>query len=258
MLTNTRDLGGIATKDGRRIVSGKLIRGGMLVRANKEELDELLSIPVTRVIDFRTPMETVDYPDPELPGVEQFNLAPFKDFQTGITREKNTDSTIEAIIRKTINDDPMFTRNYFINFYGTLVDNDYAMGQYSRFLNMLAEEREGATFWHCTAGKDRAGAAAMLIEEVLGVDYDTIIADYMKTNDYLEQDIQSFISKMSYVAPREIVEGPVRDFFGARMEYIESTYNVINKNFGGMENFLKEKLGVDDELKARLRRMYLE
>lgn len=258
MLTNTRDLGGIVTQDGKKIVSGKLIRGGMLIKASREELDKLLSVPVTRVIDFRTPMETVDYPDPELSGVEILNLAPVKNFQTGITREKNTESTIIGIIKKTIADDPLFTRKYFVNFYEKLVDNDFAIAQYSRFIRLLAEERDGATFWHCTAGKDRAGAAAMLIEEILGVDHDTIIEDYMKTNIYIEQDIQDFIRKMEPLGSREVVEGPVRDFFGARIEYIEATYGMINREFGGMEIFLRDKLGVDDALKSKLRRMYLE
>lgn len=258
MLTNTRDLGGIKTRDGKTIVHNKLIRGGMLIRATKEELDQLLAIPVTRVIDFRTPMETVDWPDPELDGVEFINLAPVKDFQTGITREKNTDSTIEAIIKETIVNDPDFTRKYFINFYEKLVDNEYAMGQYSKFIRLLAEDREGATFWHCTAGKDRAGAAAMIIEEVLGVDKDTILEDYMVTNVHLEKDMLAWIDKLSPMASKEIVEQPVRDFFGARIEYIQAALNKIDTAYGGMENFLVEKLGVDDELRNRLRAMYLE
>jgi len=258
MLTNTRDLGGIKTKDGKTIVHNKLYRGGMLVRATREELDQLLAIPITRVIDFRTPMETTDWPDPEIEGVEFINLAPIKDFQTGITREKNTDSTIQAIIKETITRDPMFTRNYFISFYQKLVDNDYAMSQYSRFIRLLAEDRNGATLWHCTAGKDRAGAAAMIIEEVLGVDQDTILEDYMRTNEYLENDMQAFIDKMAPMASREIVEQPVRDFFGAREEYLRATINKIDSEYGGMESFIREKLGVDDELRNRLKAMYLE
>jgi len=258
MLTNTRDLGGIKTRDGKTIVHNKLIRGGMLIRATKEELDQLLMIPVTRVIDFRTPMETVDWPDPQLEGVEFINLAPVKDFQTGITREKNTDSTIQAIIRETVTKDPMFTRNYFISFYEKLVDNDYAMGQYSRFIRLLAEDRNGATFWHCTAGKDRAGAAAMIIEEVLGVDRDTILEDYMLTNVYLEKDILAYVEKMAPLASREAVEQPVRDFFGAREEYIGATINKIDTEYGGMDNFIREKLGIGEDLRERLRAMYLE
>ena len=98
----------------------------------------------------------------------------------------------------------------------------------------------------------------MIIEEVLGVDKETIIEDYMRTNVYLEQDMLDYIEKMAPIATREAVEQPVRDFFGAREEYIAATINKIDTEFGGMWNFLRNKLGVDETLENKLKAMYLE
>ena len=38
--------------------------------------------------------------------------------------------------------------------------------------------------FHCSAGKDRTGIAAILILLALGVDEETAIYDYMLTNEY--------------------------------------------------------------------------
>lgn len=261
MLLNFRDLGGMKTKDGKSIVKGKLYRSGMLCKANEEDIRNIKSIPITRIIDFRTPKETEERPDPAIDGTEYLNLPPVIDFQTGIARESNTDASIEGIIKKSMKDDPDFAKKYFTGFYIKLVGDDYAMSQYAKFFRLLAEDREGATLWHCTAGKDRAGAAAVFLEEILGVDRDTIVADYMVTNEYLEDDIQYYIDKVKrkyFIVPRKKIERPMRDCFGARMDYIEATYKVIDEKHGGMEAFLRDKLGVDDELKNTLREKYLE
>ena len=63
MLINTRDLGGMKTSGGKTIVHGKLMRGGMLARVEDKDIAFLESVPVTRIIDFRTPMEVKEVPD---------------------------------------------------------------------------------------------------------------------------------------------------------------------------------------------------
>lgn len=46
-------------------------------------------------------------------------------------------------------------------------------------------EGEGATLFHCTAGKDRTGFGAFLLLHVLAVAPTTIKEDYLATNRYL-------------------------------------------------------------------------
>ncbi|MBQ0145523.1 MAG: tyrosine-protein phosphatase [Lachnospiraceae bacterium] len=258
MLTNTRDLGGIKTKDGKTIVHGKLMRGGMLIRATDEEVAFLESIPVTRVVDFRTPIEVKEIPDRDIKTAEFIYLPPIRSFETGITHEKGADASLEGLIKASITKDPDYALKYFIEFYKGLVTTDKAIEAYSEFLRLVAEEKEGAILWHCTGGKDRAGTAAMLIEEILGVSREDIYKDYMLTNEYLEQDTQDFIRKMEHLGPAELVEAPVRDCFLARPEYIEALYESVENKYGSMESFITGQLGVDAAMKAKLRKMYLE
>ncbi len=54
---------------------------------------------------------------------------------------------------------------------------------------MLDTEPERAVLWHCTGGKDRTGLAAMLILSALGVDEETVVKDYLLTNEFNAQRI---------------------------------------------------------------------
>ncbi len=51
------------------------------------------------------------------------------------------------------------------------------------FFKTLMEADKTPLMFHCTAGKDRAGFAAALFLAALGVDRETIIEDYMLTNE---------------------------------------------------------------------------
>ena len=55
-LSNTRDLGGMRTEDGRTIVPGKLIRSGQLYDITESDIRKLSEL-VDTVVDLRTEEE---------------------------------------------------------------------------------------------------------------------------------------------------------------------------------------------------------
>ncbi len=48
-------------------------------------------------------------------------------------------------------------------------------------------------FWHCSAGKDRAGFATILVLYLLDFKMEDIIEDYLSTNLFYQNSIQEFI-----------------------------------------------------------------
>ena len=66
---------------------------------------------------------------------------------------------------------------------------DYAVKGYAEFVRLLLQGNKKAMLWHCTAGKDRAGTAAVIIEEILGIPREVIIADYLTTNEHLKGEL---------------------------------------------------------------------
>ena len=253
-LNNVRDLGGMPAQDGRKIRDGKLIRSGHLADLTDSDRG-ILSELIGDVVDFRSRKERNRQPDLEIPGVKYHHIPVVDDLTAGITREEEADKTAVAMLLLR----PVEAREYMCHMYTNFVNSEYGVSQYGAFLRLLRQPHRKAVLWHCTAGKDRAGIGAVLIEEILGVSRQEIIEDYLLTNVHLEEDIH-LLSAM--VKKKERTDSPLADeslkyLFGADEEYILSFYREAEKKYGSMEDFLRGRLGVTEEDRAAMQEMYL-
>lgn len=224
---NCRDLGGLPTTDGRRIAPGRLIRSSALNRLTEQDADALLEQHgLARVLDLRTPHEVNAKPD--LLGWLPSVVYVFRPVLVGGKRlsvelaEPDADpfALIEAAYRASVKD-------------------PHGQQTYARFLDGLLRHPTGATLWHCTQGKDRAGLAAVLVEYALGVAMDDIRADYLATN--LFEDLEKSPA-ISFAYPR----------------YLDAALDAIDTGWGSLDGYLTDALGFDPEKRARLRELYLE
>jgi protein-tyrosine phosphatase len=133
--------------------------------------------------------------------------------------------------------------------YRQLVTAKSAQEGYRTMFQRLADPAWLPGLFHCTAGKDRTGFASALLLTLLGVPWDTVMDDYLRTNDlwtghigrYLELDIDTRAA---------IVE--------ARTPYLEAAFDVVAKDFGGPEVFAEKALGLDAKGREQLRADLLE
>ncbi len=254
-LHNTRDLGGMKTKDGRIIKPGKLIRSGHLSEASeadRQKLGGMLSV----VVDFRTEQERLEKPDGAFPGVECLTLPVMESMAAGITREEA--SMQELFSRLLLK--PEEAKQYMILMYQGFVESEAAASAYREFLKVLLSDHEKAVLWHCTAGKDRAGIASVLVEEILGVSKEDIVADYFATNQYLKEDIRFLTNYVKQIAGTQdaAADESLRYLFGAEKDFILAFFDAVTAKYGGMEAFLKDVLCVDEEMKERMKELYLQ
>ncbi|MBR1724518.1 MAG: tyrosine-protein phosphatase [Ruminococcus sp.] len=257
-LNNTRDLGGFPAADGRRIKTGRLIRSGRLVIATPADIALLEQAGVTKVFDFRSEEERLEKPDPEIRGAVNLHLPTVRDMAAGITRDERSDGkAIDAVLYQGMAE-PGFAVKYMCAMYESFVSDEYARSQYARFVQEIASNETGAALWHCNAGKDRAGFAAVILLEILGADRQDIIGDYLKTNEYIagevDELIRDFVPADASVAAKEAV----RLLFSADEAFLNALYAKTDQLFGSFEGFLRDGLGVDDAMRVRLREMYLE
>lgn len=122
------------------------------------------------------------------------------------------------------------------------------------------KNEEKALLWHCTAGKDRAGIGAVIVQELLGVSREDIYKDYLMTNKCLKEEINGLISHLMTIlnsSGREN-EHAMRILFGAEPEYLDTLYQALEETYGGMDRYLRDILHVSDSDRERLREMYLE
>jgi protein-tyrosine phosphatase len=166
---NFRDLGGYATKDGRRVKWHSLYRSGAMDRLSDAHFAQLRTLGLRTICDFRSQDERTNAPTSweRLEGVRYWS----RDYHHGIgdlNRLLAADTITLAGDRAVMSD-----------IYRRLPLEQEAA--YRELFAMLARG-ELPLLFNCSAGKDRTGLAAALVLTALGVPYDLIVEDYELSN----------------------------------------------------------------------------
>lgn len=117
---------------------------------------------------------------------------------------------------------------------------------------------DGAVLFHCSQGKDRTGFGAILLLAALGVDEETIMADFALSN-------ASYESMLNQAKTRAKEEGWTDDelertcsVIGVSEKFMKKALNKLKKQDGSIKGFLKNKIKLTDSEIRQLRRIYLE
>ena len=241
--SNTRELGGYKTEDGRSLKWGVLYRSDKLSELTDADQEYLLQLGIKRVIDFRSSEEKQNEPD-QLPSTLKYIEMPIE--ADGAIRPK-----VEAILKGDLNEDVgailVETNKEFIS--------DFS-GVYKGFIESLIENQE-PTLFHCTAGKDRAGFAAALVLLAVGVPEKIVIEDYMKTNKYTEETIQDYINKINLYSLGSVDAEILRPLLGVEERFIRAALDEIKQKYGSVENFIRDDLKIRDESIVELKNFLL-
>lgn len=253
-LKNTRDLGGMSARGGRTIKAGKLIRSGQLVGLSERDKAKLSTL-VDTVVDMRTEGEWQANPDAVMEGVEYLHIPIVAKLTPGITREVNTvEQLIEALLFE-----PESSLDYMCDLYRQFIRDDFSVSQYSGFLKVVLKEHDKAVLWHCTAGKDRAGTSAVIVEKLLGVPDSDIITDYLDTNTNLSNEMNAVIeyAKKKVGSDSPLIDRSLRYLYGADKAYLDAFFSAMDERFGSFDGFVRNGLHLTDEDIQRLEDLYL-
>ena len=246
---NFRDLGGYKTEDGRSLKWGKIYRSDDLHLLTDEDLKYLSRLNIKSVVDFRSDEERESEPDRLTSNMTQV-LLPIK-FQP----EELDDETLKSLM-KNLTFGTLDSSNLLRDFNIVIV-RDFAE-EYKKFFRHVIENNAEPMVFHCTAGKDRAGFASVMILTVLGVPREKVIEDYLLTNTYVKDHVDS-----------EMLEIELKTFFRADTDnlrkinlveerYIQAAFDTIDSEWGGMDNYISEALGLSEEDILKLQDFYLE
>ena len=222
---NLRDLGGLVGAGGRRIAPGKLFRSSHLHALTPDDEPALAALGIRTVVDFRGVNERqVALSRGLRPGIDELHL-PIEPRGLGALREMRKAGTVDesAVVE--------------------LMHNAYRrfVLQHSPvFAALLARLQEPAALplvFHCTAGKDRTGMAAVLILLALGVSREAIVADFLISNERWQ--------------PTETT----RDWTvlsRVRADYLDTAFVTMTAQWGSLDAYLAEALNLDDAARTRL------
>lgn len=242
---NFRDLGGYAAKDGRHVRWGQIYRSNSLAGLTADDYRIVKGLGVRLICDLRTDQERAEeptrWPDP----APDFLNSPKASLDTNMRALFGAGPVTAASMRAT-----------FAGFYAEM-PNQYA-GEYKAMFRRLIDG-DAPMLMHCSAGKDRTGVGSALVLSALGVSRQTIVADYVMSEQLLARQppspSRSSASAAMFTAlPPEVI----KVLMGTEPAYIESALNSIEAEYGSVDAYLDKALGVSAADIAVLRRRYLE
>ena len=233
---NFRDLGGYAAASGRRVKPGMIFRSDALQHLTTQDAKYVReTLGLATVVDFRNTHEVArdGRSDAAIPWVNYLNEP--------VLEERGT-------ISATGEEDPA---ERLTDMYLWAIRNGGA--HYGAAFNAIAAVGNLPAVFHCSAGKDRAGIFASLILGVLGVDEETIVEDYLVTNQKVALIIQRLSSRPGNEYMRRI---PV-DFFRAQAPAMEAVLGEVRTIHGDAAGYFRSH-GVDQAAIERFRATLLE
>lgn len=246
---NLRELGGLPTRDGRRVRRGLFLRGSALADLSSAERTRVDELGLRFILDLRAAGEAAGAADyvPEGCTYERIGGMRFED-------GSEVDFSPEAIARFEEMDPTLFEDGTFMErLYVSMAWGNPAM--HALVDHVVAGEVP--VYFHCTAGKDRTGVSALLICLLLGVTREAILADFLLTNEYRRSIIESVAERMPPDTPPELIER-WQKANGVNESDLCAVMDAIEKRHGSYEAYFCEEYGLDGHILASLRNRYLE
>ncbi|WP_374527864.1 tyrosine-protein phosphatase [Novosphingobium sp.] len=244
---NFRDYGGYPSSHGGQVVRNVLWRSAQHGDATDADLARIKDLALNTVIDLRGTSEREAKPCRRYPGFAAEVLHHHGETAGLGLHMEAAESALSAAE----------ARAAMMRLYEGIAWRDNLTPILKRYFDVL-EQREGASLVHCVAGKDRTGFAVALLQHVLGVHADDILADYELTN--LAGNIEGRIAAgASQIRERygNIDDDTIRVLMGVDPEYIATTFAKIRERHGDIDSYLADWLGVDAGRQDKLRARYL-
>jgi protein-tyrosine phosphatase len=246
-VSNFRDIAGVAASEGGSGLSyttsnGGVMRTGVFYRsnalssvstANETTLDTL---GITELIDLRTPAEIASAPEAQNTptGATYINISVFG-------------STIPAIPSLT---SAASAEQYLESLNEGFVTSASERAQLATVFADLANA-DGAVIFNCSAGKDRTGWVAAMLQSIAGVSSSDIMANYLATDTYSAASIAATETAIynAYVGTYGATEAEALAqaygaILGVQAADLQAGLNQIITSYGSLDNYLKEGLGM--------------
>lgn len=248
---NFRDLGGYVTRDGAMLRWRHVFRSGLMTHFTDDDVRVAGAIGIRCIVDLRRADERRNEPTrwPDA-GVR---VVGFDDAQ---------DSILLGNLAQAGTLDVAAAREAMIALYRRM---PVQLVPRLRMLFAQLAAGEVPLLFNCAAGKDRTGFAAALLLEVLGVPRETVLADYLLTNE--TADLEGFLSRHRAAAlgvsgvSHPLLDVPPevrRPMLAADADYLDAALSYIDAGHGSTTAYVREVLGLGDEGMARLRGALLQ
>jgi protein-tyrosine phosphatase len=232
--SNFRDLGGYPARDGRTVCWRQIFRSNHLGHLTEADIEVLRPLGLKSAFDFRGAEERVT----ALCGLEEISVhsLPIEPTVVATLRARRA-----AGVALSSADALDVMRESYRNYVR------YNTPSFRALFTHLLEDRAPLVI-HCTAGKDRTGFACALILHALDVPDDLIAEDYLLTNRFYRRDPS---------ASSDLPDEVSRVLASVQTSFLATAFEAISADYGNLENYFSEGLGLGAQERTRLQARYL-
>ena len=247
------DLKDIKAADNKKIRKGVLYRSSHFAKLEDGDEEKLLKYyNLHHVVDFRTEEEVTKMAELTNSKINRYWYPLLESHENRMITKEN-----RMPILKEMSAQPGGAKQSMTDYYCLLITSKKAQKAYKNFFDTLLKvNKDEALAFHCTQGKDRTGVALMLLLTVLGVKKETIIKKYLQYNKIkFNFRFWAFVGMTLFISPK--LARNLDKILGARKEYINASYQTIEKEYQSIDNYISNVIGLSDENIKQLRLKYL-
>jgi protein-tyrosine phosphatase len=236
---NFRDVGGYITKDGRTVKWGNLFRSGHLDAIHAIDMYRLENLGLKTIIDLRASQEKT----------KESNI-----FQTNNNQSISVKMGDAAHIKRQLQAGRIKTGDAFLYIqdeYLRFIDEKSEA--YAQVLDQLLYTPNYPALIHCSLGIDRTGFCIALILSALGVPEETILKDYMMSNDHVNLN-KAIPNARHYNTD---IQEVITTLLTADEHYLGVALRKIKKEYGSVDEYLIKKLNFTTKKQERLKELML-
>jgi protein-tyrosine phosphatase len=241
-INNFRDFGGYRTQNGARLKKGLLYRSGDLSKATDADLEHIASLGIKTICDLRSEAERKREPD-RVPAAKPFTffnvpMRPIVDYHA-----RSLGRLLSLMFGSERRMDYVAASYQAYREYATSY-----LPQLEALFRRISNPENLPVLIHCSAGKDRTGVVASLVQLVLGVSVETVMDDYLKTNGTLSaytEDVFRRLSKLGYFGvPWKRLYIPL---FDARADFLNAALEQVKEEFGAVDEWFRRGLDFSEK-----------
>ncbi len=219
---NLRDIGRTPIAGGGQLRTGRVLRSGLPF---DDDVVDHVVWPPKLVLDLRSAQEITQRPT--LSTVSSRNLP----LLSSLRPDAHFDGTLVTLYRAVLD----AAAPLLVDVVRAVADTD------------------GPVLIHCAAGKDRTGISVALLMRLLGVDPDTVMTDYLRTNEAID----AIDDRLRRLPGNERRSELPREYFSVVPDAMDAVLDVWSSHPGGTHGWLRDA-GGEPDLADRLRSRMME
>ncbi|WP_241592262.1 tyrosine-protein phosphatase [Rosenbergiella epipactidis] len=244
-IANFRQLGGLLTKEGRKIRSNCLFRCSALDRLTAQDSEQLAQLAGVTILDYRDIHEAQAKPDQIVTAANYLNIpANPPDLVVDAKVVEFSPQAIEALD----------VDRFMTQLYQQLPFNNPAWRQ---LIATLSHPETQTLIQHCAVGKDRTGLGCAITLLLLGCEESVIIDDYLATNGRLEEIGQQALALWP-AGVSEKAQANFRQLLSVDKAWLVAALTAIKQRYASIEQWLEQEYGVTAQQRQSIQDKWLE